>query len=76
MAVAGQKPKFFRLKVMPTLTRTADVDLPCPAPFSKKFSFAPDPNQIYIPHRPVPLEGRFAIVTDVGRGMRWTWRCR
>src|ERR1700733_7423808 len=23
-----------------------------------------------------PREGRFAIVTDVGRGMRWTRRCR
>jgi hypothetical protein len=26
---------------------------------------------------PVPSEGRFAIVTNVGRGMRWTrWRGR
>ncbi len=27
--------------------------------------------KFYIPRRPVPSEGRFAIVTDVGRGMRW-----
>jgi hypothetical protein len=24
---------------------------------------------------PLPFEGRFAIVTDVGRGMRWTLLC-
>src|SRR6185312_15886942 len=25
-------------------------------------------------HIPLPIEGRFAIVTNVGRGMRWTRR--
>ena len=25
---------------------------------------------------PCPREGRFAIVTSVGRGMRWTWAAR
>jgi hypothetical protein len=44
-----------------------------PAPFAKIFRFALYPNQIYIDCRPVPNEGRFAIVTDVGCGMRWTW---
>src|SRR5437879_7564611 len=43
-----------------------------PAPFAKIFLFRPDPNHFYIPCRPVPTEGRFAIVTDVGHGMRWT----
>jgi hypothetical protein len=27
-----------------------------------------------LPHVPHPHEGRFAIVTDVGSGMRWTRR--
>ena len=34
--------------------------------------FAADPNHRYISRYPVPNEGRFAIVTDVGCGMRWT----
>jgi hypothetical protein len=39
----------------------------CPAPFAKIFSFAADPNQMHIHRRPVPSEGRIAIVTDAGR---------
>jgi hypothetical protein len=42
-------------------------DLGRPVPFAKIFCFASDPNQIYIPRRLVPLEGRIAIVTDAGR---------
>jgi hypothetical protein len=35
------------------------------------------PESMYFFPRPVPdPEGRFAIVTNVGRGMRWTWRSR
>jgi hypothetical protein len=34
---------------------------------AKIFPFRPDPNQLYIPHRLVPTEGRIAIVTDAGR---------
>jgi len=34
-------------------------DLPCPAPSSKIFSFAADPNQIYIACRPAPHRGAF-----------------
>jgi hypothetical protein len=37
-----------------------------------KFGFPSDPNQFYIPCRPRPHKGRFAIVTNVGLGMRWT----
>ena len=33
-----------------------------------KWHFPPDPNQFYIRCCLVPLEGRFAIVTDVGTG--------
>src|ERR1700688_844067 len=42
-------------------------DLPCPVPFAKIFRFAPDPNHFYNSRRPVPLQGRIAIVTDAGR---------
>jgi hypothetical protein len=42
------------------------------APFAKIFLFSPDPNQMHIQGVPCPQEGRFAIVTDVGCGMRWT----
>jgi hypothetical protein len=40
----------------------------------KIFLFSPDPTQIYNFRHPVPQEGRIAIVTDVGCGMRWTRR--
>ena len=32
-----------------------------------KFRLPPDPNQLYMPAVPPRFEGRFAIVTDVGR---------
>ena len=34
------------------------------------------PNQKHLSRVPPPQEGRIAIVTDVGSGMRWTLRCR
>jgi hypothetical protein len=40
--------------------------------FRKIFLFPLTPNHIYNSCHPVPLRGRFAIVTDVGHGMRWT----
>src|SRR5882757_9870320 len=42
-------------------------DLPCPVAFAKIFPFSLDPNQNYIPRRPVPQRGARAIVTDAGR---------
>ena len=39
---------------------------------AKIFRFAITPNHSYNSRHPVPLEGRIAIVTDVGCGMRWT----
>ena len=30
------------------------------------------PNHLHLPRIPRSYEGRFAIVTDVGRGERWT----
>jgi hypothetical protein len=35
--------------------------------FCKNISFAFDPNQFTDSHRPVPQEGRLAIVTNAGR---------
>jgi hypothetical protein len=43
------------------------ADSTCPAPFAKIFLFLSDPNHRLIPCRPVPPEGRLAIVTDAGR---------
>jgi hypothetical protein len=37
------------------------------SPFRKNILIFRRPNQLYILCRPVPLEGRFAIVTDAGR---------
>jgi hypothetical protein len=42
-------------------------DLPRPVLFPKIYPFPLHPNQIYIDRRPVPQEGRLAIVTDAGR---------
>jgi hypothetical protein len=44
------------------------TDLPSPVPQLKIFLFSFDPNQIHNSRHPVPHEGRFAIVTDVGTG--------
>jgi hypothetical protein len=43
------------------------ADLPCPVVARKIFLFPSDPNHRLIPCRPVPNEGRFAIVTGVRR---------
>jgi hypothetical protein len=42
-------------------------DSTCPVPSAKYFRFAPDPNHFTYCRRPVPPEGRLAIVTDAGR---------
>jgi hypothetical protein len=39
----------------------------CQSPDAKIFLFYRNTNQLYIRNRPVPLEGRFAIVTSAGR---------
>src|ERR1700737_1327487 len=46
-------------------------DLPCPVLFAKIFRFSLYPNQIYIPHRPVPQRGGSRSSRTRG-GMRWT----
>ena len=43
-----------------------------PVPAAKINRFAITPNHPYKPAIPCPQEGRIAIVTDVGCGMRWT----
>src|SRR5258708_21774501 len=42
-------------------------EMTCPAPFAKIFLFSPDPNQMHIPRRLVPPEGRSRVVTSAGR---------
>jgi hypothetical protein len=42
-------------------------EFPVQPPLQKYFPFRSNANHLFIPRRPVPLEGRFAIVTDVGR---------
>jgi hypothetical protein len=39
----------------------------CPVPFEKIFCFSEIPNHLHNPRHPVPLKGRFAIVTNAGR---------
>jgi hypothetical protein len=39
----------------------------CPSLFVKIFPFSRDPNHFTYSYRPVPLEGRLAIVTDAGQ---------
>jgi hypothetical protein len=63
----------------PTLQSLVPTDLPDGLNFrirvksacGKYFAFTEIKFSLYS-HRPAPQEGRFAIVTDVGRGMRWT----
>jgi hypothetical protein len=52
------------------------ADATCPAIAAKINRFAFRPNQIHKPRRPASHEGRFAIVTNVGCGMRWTLEVR
>jgi len=55
------------------LTFQIPVKLPSP----KIFRFYRNPIHLYVFPRPAFLsEGRLAIVTDVGGGMRWTRWCR
>jgi hypothetical protein len=57
-----------KTKVLVQLQR----DSTCPVVAAKIFRFASCPNQTYNSRHPAPPEGRIAIVTDVGCGMRWT----
>ena len=47
-------------------------DLAVQPPLQKYFLFSSDPNHRLILFCPVPGRGALAIVTNVGRGMRWT----
>ena len=52
--------------------RRANQWFVCPVPFAKIFRFSFEPNHLYISCIPGPTQGRFAVVTNVGQGMRWT----
>ena len=49
------------------IARRANHSISCPARFAKIFLFSSDPNHFTYSSRPVPHEGRLAIVTDAGR---------
>jgi hypothetical protein len=49
------------------IVEATQSDSTCPTPAAKYFLFAPDPNHFTYCRRPVPSEGRLAIVTDAGR---------
>jgi hypothetical protein len=53
--------------ILPDGQITSRGQTSCQAPFAKIFSFAFDPNQFTDSCRPVPQEGRLAIVTNAGR---------
>jgi hypothetical protein len=44
-------------------------------PFSKNILIFRIRKSVHISIVSCPQEGRFAVVTNVGCGMRWTWRC-
>jgi hypothetical protein len=46
-------------------------DLGCPV-LTPKIFLSENQKLWYLPHVPLPQEGRIAIVTDVGSGMQWT----
>jgi hypothetical protein len=56
------------VRVKSNLSNGIKLFLPVQSPLSKIFRFAPAPNHFHTSRHPVPLEGRFAIVTDVGTG--------
>ena len=57
-----------RLRATANLSSRIKVIWVVQSPSQKYFPFSSDPNHFYIPRHPGPLEGRFAIVTNVGQG--------
>ena len=59
----------------PAWNRAARIEIDAAAPIEfgiSEISLSTRPKSVVYARRPAPSEGRFAIVTDVGRGMRWT----
>src|ERR1700733_12728415 len=63
-----------RSVICPTGKSASFLSVVCPDPARKIFRFARRANHLYqlAPSR-LDKRGRFAIVTDVECGMRWTW---
>jgi hypothetical protein len=74
--VPGYWPMDQKRRFRPPRLPDGQISKTCQAPFAKIFWFSEYPNQGYIFRHPVPKEGRFAVVTNVGCGMRWTLRQR
>jgi hypothetical protein len=55
---------------------TIQSDLGRPVVTAEIFRFPSTLNRCHLAPSRTPQEGRFAIVTDVGRGMQWTRWCR
>jgi hypothetical protein len=55
---------------------TGSFSIPLSSSLCKNISLFPKPKSVVVFAVPPPQEGRIAIVTDVGSGMRWTQRCR
>jgi len=60
------------VRAQPNFLNRINLFLPVQSPSAKIFRFPFPPNHLYHAHHPGPREGRIAIVTDVGCGMRWT----
>jgi hypothetical protein len=63
---------FRRWTILPDGQITSSYQKSCQAPPAKIFIFHFSEMHDYPLCIPPPLEGRIAIVTDVGSGMRWT----
>jgi hypothetical protein len=68
----GAPPGLNLVRVQPNFSNRIKLFLPVQSPSAKIFRFPFPPNHLYHARHPGPREGRIAIVTDVGCGMRWT----
>jgi len=73
------KPGHDELCVRPELRSVGQITSGIPkilsSPVLKNIRVFRTSKSVYMFAVPCPSEGRFAVVTDVGRGMRWTWKC-
>ena len=63
----GLNPSYVSIDFARRANHFVFSEMVCPAPFAKIFPFLPDPNQMHIPHRPVPQRGGSRVVTNAGR---------
>jgi hypothetical protein len=61
----------YTLRQNPNFSQQFQPDFPCPALRAKIFLFHFSEIHVSLSPIPIPLEGRFAVVMNVGIGMRW-----